>query len=366
MTGRHIRVLALVTDAYGGRGGIAAFNRDMLAAMSASTAVREVIVLPRLAPGAIAGVPEKISFRANAIGSKLAYLRSLLALLGGDGRFDLIVCGHINLVPAAKLAAMRLRVPLLLIIHGIDAWTPPRGVLARRLADRVDRVVAVSAVTRDRFLLWAESKPPVTIVPNPVELDAFGAGPKPDYLLDRYGLRNRTILMTLGRLSSEDRYKGFDEVMRILPALRQEVPRVAYLIAGDGPDRSRLEALARTSEVSDAVIFAGYVAESEKADHYRLADAYVMPSRGEGFGRVYLEALASGIPVVASTLDGGREALLDGELGELVNPDDPADVLRGIRAALARGRGEVPSRLSVFSPAQNRARWHQLITEVTA
>ncbi len=112
------------------------------------------------------------------------------------------------------------------------------------------------------------------------------------------------------------------------------------------------------------MIFAGRIPEGEKADHYRLAHAYVMPSRGEGFGRVYHEALACGIPVVASKTDGGREAVLDGQLGVLVDPADPADVLRGIRSALAHGRQGVPPKLSYFAVEENAARWQSLLDTV--
>jgi glycosyltransferase involved in cell wall biosynthesis len=86
------------------------------------------------------------------------------------------------------------------------------------------------------------------------------------------------------------------------------------------PDRRCLQEKARSLGVHGRVVFAGYVPESEKADHYRLADAYVMPGRGEGFGIVYLEALACGVPVVASEVDGSREAVREGALGILVDP----------------------------------------------
>ena len=82
--------------------------------------------------------------------------------------------------------------------------------------------------------------------------------------------------------------------------------------------------------LSDRVIFTGYIPESEKIAHYNLADVYVMPSTGEGFGIVLLEAVACGVPVVGSRVDGSREALLDGQLGRLVDPGNPlASIGRG-------------------------------------
>jgi asparagine synthase (glutamine-hydrolysing) len=361
---RSHRILALLTDAYGGSGGIAGFNRDMLAAICSSPRVREVIVLPRLAPGAPGQTPRKVKFLTAGLGGKSNYLRALLALLAGGTSARMVLCGHVNLLPAAAVAGAWLRAPVVLVIHGIDAWTPPNSRLARRLAARVDHVVAVSELTRDRFLAWNERRPAVTVVPNAVQLEDFGAGPRPGYLLDRYRLHGRRILLTLGRLAGHERYKGFDEVIAVLPRLRNEHPDIAYVIAGDGSDRARLESLAATHGVADIVTFAGRISEHEKADHYRMADAYAMPSRGEGFGRVLLEALACGIPVVASKIDGGREALLHGQLGELVDPDDPQDVLRGIRAAFARGRNGVPAGLTHFGMRENAARWRDLLAEL--
>ena len=136
-----------------------------------------------------------------------------------------------------------------------------------------------------------------------------------------------------------------------------------YLIGGDGPDRPRLTAKAESLGLAGRVIFAGRIAEEEKVAHYRLADAYVMPSRGEGFGIVLLEAMACGLPALASVTDGGREALLEGKLGLLVDPDDPASVAAGIRAVLARPKGR-PAGLEHFSTAAFRARVGLLLDAV--
>jgi phosphatidylinositol alpha-1,6-mannosyltransferase len=112
------------------------------------------------------------------------------------------------------------------------------------------------------------------------------------------------------------------------------------------------------------VVFAGFIPEAEKADHYRLADAFVMPGRGEGFGFVFLEALACGIPVVGSRLDGSREALRQGELGILVDPDRPDDIQAGILAALKRPRGVIPAGLEYFSFENFAKRCHGILRQV--
>ena len=152
----------------------------------------------------------------------------------------------------------------------------------------------------------------------------------------------------------------------MLPDLVAALPDVAYLVVGDGSDRERLEEKARALGVADRVVFTGNVPEAEKADHYRLADVYVMPSQGEGFGFVLLEAMACGIPVIASTLDGGREAVRDGQLGMLVDPADRDELKRAILDALRQPKGIVPAGLEHFSFRNFEARAHALFGQVLA
>ncbi|HEY2112807.1 MAG TPA: glycosyltransferase, partial [Dongiaceae bacterium] len=145
--------------------------------------------------------------------------------------------------------------------------------------------------------------------------------------------------------------------------LLPDFPNLVYLVGGSGPDRPRLEAKAKALGLADRVIFAGRISEEEKLAHYHLADAYVMPSRGEGFGIVILEAMAAGIPAMGSRVDGSREALLDGKLGPLVDPDDPASVAGGIRAVLERPRGR-PEGLDYFSVESFRQRMSGMLDEM--
>jgi glycosyltransferase involved in cell wall biosynthesis len=164
-------------------------------------------------------------------------------------------------------------------------------------------------------------------------------------------------MLTLGRLASDERYKGVDEVIDAMPRLLRQSPDLRYLIVGDGSDRARLEAKARAHGLSDYVIFAGRIAEAEKVAHYNLADLYVMPSYGEGFGIALIEAAACGIPVVGSAIDGSREALLDGQLGHMVDPTKPDDLVLAIGGAVSARRHRVRNQLvETFSIGRYRAR----------
>src|SRR5205085_8790504 len=101
---------------------------------------------------------------------------------------------------------------------------------------------------------------------------------------------------------------------------------VRYILAGRGPDRGRIEALIRELELEECVILPGHIPEHELAGLYNLCDVFAMPSKGEGFGIVFLEALGCGKPVLAGNKDGSVDAVLDGELGALVDPDDIAQI----------------------------------------
>jgi glycosyltransferase involved in cell wall biosynthesis len=264
-------------------------------------------------------------------------------------QYDVVLCGHINLLPFAGIASRLLGAKQILLIYGWDAWWPTGRRLSDRLVAYSDLVISISRFTKQRFLSWsAVQDNKVRLLPNAVHLEEYGAGAKPHYLEQRYGLGGKKVLMTLGRLLQSEQQKGIDELLEILPELLTERRDLTYVIAGDGDDKQRLQRKVATLGLAKHVMFTGRVPEEEKADHYRLADVFVMPGRQEGFGFVFLEAMASGIPVVASSLDGSREAVLDGKLGELADPNDREALKAAIHRALRRPR-QVPDGLAFFS-----------------
>ncbi len=322
-------IVFLVTDAYGGHGGIALFNREFCAAIG-----EPVTVIPRVVRGPVGDVPPNVTFIAEAAKSPFAYLKALA--MARRLKPELVICGHINLLPVAFVDHP------LLVVHGIEAWKKTR----RAPLGKCRGIVSVSALTRDRLLGWSGYGGPTYVLPNAVHLEHYVIRPRRRDLVDRYHLDGRRVLLTVGRLESEERSKGFDEVLEVLPTLP---PDVVYMIAGGGNDFTRLQQKSRDLGVADRVVFTGLFDERDKPDLYNLADVYVMPSRGEGFGFVFLEAMACGVPAIASKADGGREALRDGELGLLVDPTNPAEVRAAIVEALERGERRIPPGLDYFS-----------------
>jgi phosphatidylinositol alpha-1,6-mannosyltransferase len=175
----------------------------------------------------------------------------------------------------------------------------------------------------------------------------------------------------LGTCGRVIRRKGHDTVLRALPAIIEKVPDVEYVVAGDGPNRVALDALAAELGVESHVTFLGRVSDAELAAFYASLDLFVMPSRHdeatghvEGFGIVYLEAALQGVPSIGSRTGGVPEAILDGETGLLVPPESP-DALAEAVTSLARDSGR---RIALGEAAQERVRnefnWDRLVEQV--
>jgi phosphatidylinositol alpha-1,6-mannosyltransferase len=336
-----VKVLALLTDGLGAGGGIARYNQALVAALSQSTAVSQIAALPRFA-SVTSATPAKVRQLAPSPGRTLWSARALA--LAARHRFDVIFCGHLNAVPLAAAVAGLRRVPLWVQVHGIEAWRP-RGALCRRGLAAAALVTSVSRHTRARLLAWADvASHRVRVLPNTVA----GTAPrqKRRNLAARHGLCGRRIVLTVGRLSAAERYKGHDRLITALPGIVCQVPDAAYLIVGSGDDRSRLEQLAREAGVSDRVVFAGQVPDAELADYFALAHAFAMPSTGEGFGIAFLEAAASGLPVIGGNRDGSVDALADGRIGRLIDPRAPTEIETAVIDALS-GRHPVSATAAV-------------------
>ena len=312
-----MNVLALVTDAWGGRGGIAQYNRDLLEALANQPTIESIQVLTRHGPDSADSVPPKVS-SSGPFGKLRFTLAAVISAMRIKRPF-VVFCGHINFAPLAGALNLMTGAPIWLQVHGTEAWQRP-SMLRRWAVERFQLITAVSRFTRSKLLSWAAFSPAhVKVLPNTVDT-RFAPGPRNQELLVRYGLEGKKVLLTVARLSAQEQYKGHDLVISALPDLLTHFPEVRYLVAGEGDDCDRLKALAQQNGVSEQVIFAGAVAHHELPDHYRLADVFVMPSTGEGFGIAFLEAAASGAKVVGCGMDGSRDALREGRLGFIATP----------------------------------------------
>ncbi|MHC5934271.1 glycosyltransferase family 4 protein [Nostoc sp.] len=225
-----------------------------------------------------------------------------------------VFCGHINLAVLIQTLCQPLGIPYTVLTYGKEVWEPLKNQERRALTSAAE-IWAISRYSRDRACVANGLNPKIVqMMPCAIDGDKFTPGSKQPELVHKYGLSGAKVLLTVARLWSGDIYKGVDVTIRALSQIAQVFPEVKYLVIGRGDDQPRLAELAAYLSVSDRVVFAGFVATEELIEHYRLADAYIMPSQ-EGFGIVYLEAMACGVPVLSGDDDGSADPLQDGKLG---------------------------------------------------
>jgi glycosyltransferase involved in cell wall biosynthesis len=238
-------------------------------------------------------------------------------------RPNLVISTHLNFAVAAYWLKRLAGIPYWTVAHGVEAWNIKNSALQTAL-HHADRILAVSNYTRDRLLAEQNLDPnKISILPNTFDHHLWEISEKPAYLLKRHNLQSQQpIILTVSRLSRDDPYKGYNKILDALPQIRASIPTVHYLIVGKGDDLPRLKELINRHQLQDCVTLAGFILDSELKDYYNLCDLFALPSKGEGFGIVYLEALACGKPTLGGDRDGAIDALCNGELGVLVNPDD--------------------------------------------
>lgn len=262
-------------------------------------------------------------------------------------RPDCIICFHLNFMPAVLPLARLLRSPYVGVLHGIEAWNPLPASRRRALAS-ADWLYAVSRFTlRSSAARHGLDLAKASLLPCSFDESRFSPGPKPDNLLSRYGLHiDQPIALTVARVDRSERYKGHETMLAAMPGILNRCPNMRYIVAGTGDDLGYLKSEALRLGVADSVIFTGFIPTEELPDLYRLCDIFVMPSKAEGFGIVFLEAMASGRPVIAGNQDGSTDALDQGRLGVLVDPDDKVALADAVLSILDQ---KYPNKL-LFQP----------------
>lgn len=244
---------------------------------------------------------------------KLAFIRHTLRL---SRRTDTLVCGHLHLLPIAWLA-QRLQPALRyhLVAHGIEVWRPYTP-LERRALLGAHRILCVSEYTRRQLLRFLPALRPERLVVLPNTLDPyFSPGPADRPAAAPFALPR---ILTVGRLTAADTYKGFDTLIEALPAIRRDYPTARLRIVGTGDDQPRLAALAAELGVTGSVDFLGPVDDDALRAEYAACDLFALPSRKEGFGLVYLEAMTHGKPCLGARA-GGAPEVITGDVGALVD-----------------------------------------------
>lgn len=253
---------------------------------------------------------------------------------------------HVGPSRVQALLPSRWRAPYAVYVHGVEVWRP-LGWQRRRALRLSSAVLANSRYTVERARAAGAPLENVEIVPPVLEERA------PDGVVDRPLLADvgRGFFLIAGRMSSTERYKGHDELIGAFSGVRDARPDARLVVAGGGDDAERLRRLAAASGLGDAVRFTGFVSEATLDALFDASLAFVMPSRDEGFGLVYLSAMRASKPCVALRASAAEELISDGETGLLVPSGDRASLAAALVSLLADADGA--TRLG----AEGRRRW---------
>ncbi len=277
-------------------------------------------------------------------GSKANFIKSYLRQ-SATYNPDLIIIGHIALSPLSLLAGtLNRRAKSWVIAYGIEAWRE-LSKIEKRALQKAERVLAISEYTRSELCRRN------SLAANKVEL--FPCSLDPYWTADDLPQSNPSgppMLLTVSRLNKSDSYKGVDSVIESLAAVVAAVGAIDYRIVGGGDDAERLGALARRLGVSQYVTFTGELTDDQLRELYKSCSLFVMPSEAEGFGIVFLEAMAYGKPVIGGAHAGTPSVVKHGETGLLVERTD----INGIAQAIIRILNDEDLRLRLGRAGYNR------------
>jgi phosphatidyl-myo-inositol dimannoside synthase len=268
------------------------------------------------------------------------FLQALWVLIWD--RPDIIHAG--DLYPqglSAYLFKRFLGIPYAIYCHGEEITQTDRFRYQPRVRNRVyryaDAVIANSEFSKQQLLRIGVSELRIHKITPGIDARRFHPGPRVQELVNRYRLKDRKVILTVGRLVPR---KGHRAALEAFAKVHAEFPEAHYLIVGTGPEEERIRAQIAELGLHECVTLAGIVSAEQLPEHYRLCDIMLLANRQEadgdieGFGIVFLEASASGKPVIGGRSGGATEAVKDGLTGLLVDPDDSGQIVNALRQLL--------------------------------
>lgn len=297
-------------------------------------------------------------FNRNKLLFVLEYLKILL-------KVRILLLAHPHFAPFVFLVrTLHPTIPCFIVTYGIDVWEP-LAIWSRWALQVTTRVITISRFSMGKLReVQGVKLAKISLLPPSVDNGFLvKARESPPVQLNVSGAMR---LLTVSRLSTTDSYKGIDVVIRTLPRLLESFPHVHYSIVGDGDDRARLEQIVEEMGLKEHVVFLGRVSDSELQNSYRNCDVFVMPSLNEGFGIVFLEAMAFCKPVVGVNHAGTTDVIQEGKTGCLVPFGDTDELAKclihllmedGLRTRLGQaGRHSVETQFSFAHFKENFVR----------
>jgi phosphatidyl-myo-inositol dimannoside synthase len=365
--GDFVKTLLICPDLFNAEGGIARIMRLYLRSLCEQAAPGDQIGCVTLMDTGDSSVrlrmllgdhPVRVE---NCERSRLAFLFVVLMRAFGCRR---IVCGHLHQLIIARLAQIvHPRLDYYLVAHGIEVWRP-YSLLERAALRGARRIFCVSEYTRRQMLRFDSSLDPARLVVLPNTFDpgfraeATTVASAPQTAQPR--------ILVVSRLVNSDPYKGVDLMIEAMPAVLREFPGAQLRIVGGGDARPSLEKLALARSLGTAVRFLGLVDDAVLREEYQRCDLFALPSRKEGFGLVYLEAMSYGKPCIAARA-GGAPEVVDDQVGALVEYGDVDQIALAVGDLLRRPRSPatIAARVASFSYASFSAKFAALLDSRT-
>ena len=316
-----MRILVIVPEVFKTAGGIPLWDKIFIKALSEiyneNRTIVDVISLNDITE------QREEEYLSNSIrfqGMSRNKVKTAFLSILKSARADMVVFGHINLAPLGLLFKMlKPRLKYGILVYGIEVWE--RLPFAKQLsARRADFIFSISRFTAEKLAeLNGINKDKIHILANC--LNPFFADSRNPPTINRSFPKGR-ILLSVSRLDPSERLKGIDHVIMAMPSVLSVFPDAYYIVVGKGGDRERLQALSRDLGVSEHIIFTGYVPDEELTGYYSVCDIFLLPSGSEGFGFVFLEAMAFKKPCIGARDGGIPEVVVDKETGILVEFGD--------------------------------------------
>ncbi len=279
----------------------------------------------------------------------------VLSAIWNARKSDVIIMSHINLLVVGWIIKrLYPKKQIILFAHGIEIWSSLSD-WRKRMLHTCDKICSVSHFTKNKIIKEHKLSSDKNFVLNncidpylPTGTEYYRNGPLRDKLKIS---ESDFVLFTLSRLASRERYKGYDLVVNCLPDLLKIQPNIKYIIGGiyDTEEKEYLEKIALNLGVNDHIILTGFIPESELVEYFKMSDVYIMPSIKEGFGIVFVEAMYYGLPVIAGNKDGSVDALLNGELGILVDPEHKKELVDALHNLIKNRNRHIPDQKKIIN-----------------
>jgi phosphatidylinositol alpha-1,6-mannosyltransferase len=338
----------LVTPTFRGADGISALSRQIACALPQPVLVLSLHDADEVARG-------DLTVR-GAAGSRTRLI-ALAARLSAECHRDTVaVCTHLHLAPVARMLAWR-AAPVIHVLCGIESWVPLRP--AERWALESGELIAISRYTEEQFKAANPGFGATTVTVVHPGVPPLAATP--------VATSSHPMALIVGRVAADEVYKGHDALVDIWPRVLARHPHAELCIVGDGTDRRRLEQRVADAGLAGPITFAGAVTDRRLERFYSECAFFVMPSRREGFGLVYLEAMRAGKACIAGR-GAAAEIVQHNVTGLIVDPEDRDRIAAAViqlfddplkcRSMGAAGRARY---LSTFTDEQFRQRFTTVI-----